>query len=63
MADAPKPDADGRVVVWLAVKANGNPEMGTARNLEGVPARAVLWCQCGDATWTRAEGESSRPSS
>jgi hypothetical protein len=53
MADAPKPEPDGRLVVWLSVKDNGRPEMGTAASPEAVPDRAVMWCRVGDASWTR----------
>jgi len=55
MADAPKPDADTRQIVWLAVKPNGCPEMGTAKSPEAVPDRATLVCRVGDREWTRRE--------
>ncbi len=53
MTPAPKSPADGGVVVWLAVRPNGNPEMGEAKSPAAVPPRAGWWCRCGDAAWTR----------
>ena len=53
MADDPKPAADTRTIVWVAVKANGCPEMGTAKSPEAVPDRATLVCRVGDREWTR----------
>jgi len=55
MADDPKPADDARLIVWVAVKANGCPEMGTAKSVEAVPDRATLVCRVGDQCWTRRE--------
>lgn len=55
MADDPKPAADTRTIVCVAVKANGCPEMGTAKSVEAVPDRAMLVCRVGDREWTRRE--------
>ena len=54
MADESNPLLhDNRLVVWVAVKANGCPEMGTAKSPDGVPDRAVLWTRVGDVEWVR----------
>jgi len=55
MADDPKPAADTRTIVWTVVKANGCPEMGTAKSVEAVPDRATLWVRVGGDSWTRRE--------
>ena len=52
LADGRHPHG-GLTIVWLAVKPNGNPEMGTATNPEGIPPRAAWWCRVGDDQWQR----------